>query len=486
MLSRCWRGLAQAWAVAPARRGFYGTVLITLGSLTPAFLPMNSPWWAVLDDIGAASLTGRIVGTTMILLGLGLLVDAWYRLRPGMTRPISHRAVLALWSLPFLLAPPIFSHDAYSYAAQGYLAANGVDPYQVGPGALPGDFADAVSRVWLHTPAPYGPLSIRIQQLLVLVCGSDPYASAVAMRIPCVIGVVLIALCLPRLVRHFGADEATTHWFVLLNPLLVIHFVGGSHNDALMVGLAVFALWLATHQRFWFAAVAAATAATIKQPGALVVAAVAVMAVPVAHRRWSEWRSMVRPVAGVGLAFVASFVGISLATGLNFGWANAVNVPGMVVTPAPTTLLGDIVNIFLMNFGYYEYTALITRTFRIIGMVATALLLGWMFLRMLLPEPMRFVSWGLLVFCLGGPALHGWYLLWGGVLLPLSRPGVRLRRIAMWLSVAFAFYSGINAAWRNGALTLGVIAALAATALVMVHERAWGSRRRHDTPTPVG
>ena len=37
--------LAQAWRYPAVRRGFLGTTLIFLGSLTPAYLPQNSPWW---------------------------------------------------------------------------------------------------------------------------------------------------------------------------------------------------------------------------------------------------------------------------------------------------------------------------------------------------------------------------------------------------------------------------------------------------------
>ncbi|HBX81718.1 MAG TPA: hypothetical protein DEH05_11520, partial [Propionibacteriaceae bacterium] len=67
-----------------------------------------------------------------------------------------------MWSLPLLAAPPIFSHDAYSYAAQGWLMYNGLNPYEVGPGTLPGAFADQVAWVWRQTPSPYGPLSLEI------------------------------------------------------------------------------------------------------------------------------------------------------------------------------------------------------------------------------------------------------------------------------------------------------------------------------------
>ena len=43
----------------------------------------------------------------------------------------------ALWALPLLLAPPMASRDVYSYACQGHLFANGLNPYEAGVATLP-------------------------------------------------------------------------------------------------------------------------------------------------------------------------------------------------------------------------------------------------------------------------------------------------------------------------------------------------------------
>jgi alpha-1,6-mannosyltransferase len=83
------------------------------------------------------------------MVGLFLLLDAWFRLRPkdGASEAdvyayhhVRHWAILLIWGAPFLLAPPIFSHDAYSYAAQGWLVHNNINPYEAGPAVLPGAF----------------------------------------------------------------------------------------------------------------------------------------------------------------------------------------------------------------------------------------------------------------------------------------------------------------------------------------------------------
>ena len=76
------------------------------------------------------------MGTLILLTGIGLLVDAWFKLRPTVYAGVKHWAVLAIWSIPLLAAPPTFSHDAYSYSAQGWMLVNDVNPYDAGPGVL--------------------------------------------------------------------------------------------------------------------------------------------------------------------------------------------------------------------------------------------------------------------------------------------------------------------------------------------------------------
>jgi len=98
------------------------------------------------------------------------------------------------------------------------MLVNDVSPYEAGPGVLPGAFADQVAWVWRFTPAPYGPLSLRLQELIVVASGLQPYLSAVLMRIPALIGVVLIVVLLPRIADRMGVDAQLTAWLATLNP----------------------------------------------------------------------------------------------------------------------------------------------------------------------------------------------------------------------------------------------------------------------------
>ena len=471
------RDLLAAWRVVPTRIGTLGTFLIVVGSLTPAYLPQNSPWWAPirslhLDNNGFV----KVVGTLILLTGLGLLVDAWFKFRPTLGVDVKRWAVLAIWTIPLLVAPPTFSSDAYSYSAQGWMLVNEVNPYEAGPGILPGAFADQVAWVWRFTPAPYGPLSLRLQELIVVASGLQPYLSAVLMRIPALIGVVLIVVLLPRIAHRMGVDAQLTAWFATLNPLLVIDFVGGAHNDALMMGLVVLALWLGLKGRMWLAGAAViGVAAAIKQPAFLAAYALPLLADPLTTWKGAHIARTVGKIAASCLIAIGTFVVVSLACGLGFGWLNAVNVPGLVVTVSPSTVIGQGIQLVLNYFQLDSSGHAAIRLARTIGLVITVAGVLALAIVQARKKPMSFLSWSYLLVAFGGPALHSWYVLWGTLLLPLTKPSERIQRIALWTTMVLLSYAAINLAWRNGAVALGIAALVPLAWQVIRHER---TRRR--------
>lgn len=461
--------LRDAWNVTPTRVGMLGTFLILLGSLTPAYLPQNSPWWGPLRALHLDNAPVKVIGTLILVLGLGLLVDAWFRFRPTVDLHVKSWAVLTIWSLPLLLAPPTFSHDAYSYSAQGWMLINDVNPYEAGPGVLPGAFADQVAWVWRYTPSPYGPLSLRLQEFIVFASALQPYLSTVLMRIPALIGVVLIVVLLPRIAHRMGVDAQLTSWLAVLNPLLVIDFVGGAHNDSLMMGLVVAAIWLALKGRLWLAgAVVIGFAAAIKQPAFLAAYALPLLAEPLTTWKGSHVARTVGKIAASCLISIGTFALISLACGLGFGWINAVNVPGLVVTISPTTVIGQGVQYVLDFFRLDSSGHAAIRLARTIGLAIAAAGVLVLAVVQARKKPMTFLSWSYLLVAFGGSALHSWYVLWGALLLPLTRPSLRVQRIALWITMVLLSYAAVNLAWRNGALALG-IAALGPLAWQVVH-----------------
>lgn len=456
--------LARAWEYRPVRRGLVGSALLFLGSLTPAYLPQNTPWWQPLRALGLDSWWANALGTALVVAGVALLVEAWFKLRPSLYHEVKHWPITVLWSLPMLLAPPIFSHDAYAYAAQGWLLQNGLNPYDNPISVLPGAFADQAAWLWRYTTAMYPPLSLEMFHGLVILAGNNPYYSAVAMRIPALVGIGLIGYFLPRIALRMGADVQMTAWFSVVNPLVIIDFVGGAHNDALMMGLVALAIWLALDDRFWWAAITVGVAACIKQPAILTFYAVALINHPWRTLAWRDTsRALGRLLLSLAVA-VAAFVAITLVTGLGFGWVAAANVPGSVVTLAPFTLVGAGLKYALEFFGQPEAGQLLMDGLRYVGLGLTVVVIAWLGLTVGRRRPVTFLSWSYLVFAFGGIALNSWYLTWGGLLLPLTKPTERIIGTAVTVTTVLLAYGAGNLAWRNDAVALG----FAALALMLV------------------
>ncbi|MDR0848663.1 MAG: polyprenol phosphomannose-dependent alpha 1,6 mannosyltransferase MptB [Propionibacteriaceae bacterium] len=445
--TRWWHRLRQAWAQFPVKVGFIGTCAIAIGSLSPAYLPQASPFWDVLRPVHLDGEVGKVGGTLLAVAGIFLLADAWFRLRHTRYRSISHLWILAIWALPLLFSPPVFSHDAYSYGAQGWMIHNGQSPYEGGPGILPGPFADMVSWVWRYTPAPYGPLSLQIQHGLVDLSGFQPWLAAWLMRIPALVGAVLAVVLIPKIAKRLGFEPDKAIWFACLNPLLLIDFIGGEHNDSLMMGLVILALWVATKPKWWpVAALVVGVAAGIKQPALLAAWVLPLLTIPLASWKsgWQTVYAVARSVLAVGLA-VGSFCLVTFATGLGFGWINAMKVPGLVSSMAPAWIIGARIQA-IIDPGNSQYIVATNQVFMILGFVAVGVFVVVWGPR----QPLRALAWSYIAFALSASALHSWYFLWGFLLLPLGKN----RRQVPWLFALVVLfllsYAAFNFAGRNG------------------------------------
>ena len=481
--ARAGAGVRAAWAELPVKVGLLGTAIIAIGSLTPAYLPQASPMWPLLRAMGLAGQFGRVFGTVLTISGVFLLVDAWFRLRHTKYDHLRPLVVVALWSLPFLISPPIFSHDMYSYGAQGWMIHQGQNPYDGGPTLVPGPFSDYVSWVWRYTTAPYGPLALQISHLIAVTSGGYPWLAAYLMRIPALIGVACIVHFLPIIARRLGADLHQVSWFACLNPLLVIDYVGGGHNDAWMMGLVVLGLWVATKPRWWpLAAVVIGMATSIKQPAIFAALFLPVLISPVGS--WRETRAMGVAIgkAAAGLAIsAATFVGISYACGLGFGWIQALSVPGTVGSISPSYQVGRLIQGFVDPNGttWLEGTESVVTAMGLVFIVYVTARYGWR-------RPMKALSWAWITLALTASALHSWYLLWGGLLLPMARDKRNVPWPAVLVVILMLCYAGINLGDRNGFFS--IIAAIVCLAAWLVHlvvyHRMWRLIRGHDTYRP--
>lgn len=141
-------------------------------------------------------------------------------------------AAIAMLVVLFTCLPPLLSHDVYSYVDYARLAVrHGLDPYIHAPQSVPGD--PAFPHVtWTETTSAYGPLfTLAAYPLAWLPVGAAVYvlkaASAAA--------VLATAYLVARLAPARGIDPTRAAAFVALNPLVLVHVVGGPHNDGLAV-----------------------------------------------------------------------------------------------------------------------------------------------------------------------------------------------------------------------------------------------------------
>src|SRR5690349_6191995 len=276
---------------------------------------------------------GRELATALIYLGVVLMAWAWIRLgREVLAERVGGRAVLTtagVWLIPMLVTPPLSTRDVFSYLAQGALPLAGFDPYAVGPEAMPGVFTANVHYFWQDTPAPYGPLFILLAKTVAWVVGNNVIAGVLLMRLALLPGLVLLVWALPELTRRLGGRVAVALWVVVANPVMVVHMVGGGHNDLLVMGLLATGSLFALRGRHVVGIVLVTAAMAVKASAGL--ALPFVVLVWAAHLGGSRWARIGKAAAaGVGI-FAAAFALITLVAQVNLGWLPALSAPSMIV-----------------------------------------------------------------------------------------------------------------------------------------------------------
>ena len=102
-----------------------------------------------------------------------------------------------------------------------------------------------VDPLWKNTPVPYGPLFMETDGLLTSASMHHELVDLTLLRLLAVLGVGLMALSIPSLARSLRRDPSYAFTMAVLNPVTILHLVGGAHNDALMLGLLMAGLAVA-------------------------------------------------------------------------------------------------------------------------------------------------------------------------------------------------------------------------------------------------
>ncbi len=227
-------------------------------------------------------------------------------------------AAIVLAVTAFAVAPVLLSHDVYSYldyARTGVV--HDLNPYIHPPLAAPGDAAFA-HVTWIEATSAYGPLfTLATYPLAWLPVG----LAVAALKAIAALSVLGLALVVSRLAARRGADPLRAAAFVALNPLVLVHVVGGAHNDGLTMLLAMLAVAAILSARelsggaALVAAVASKASAAFIAPFALLGT---VKAGPMGRKR--DHASRNRPIGRLLLGGTVAAVVIGGAAYLGFGW----------------------------------------------------------------------------------------------------------------------------------------------------------------------
>jgi alpha-1,6-mannosyltransferase len=433
-LGRFTPGPFEGWSFLwqPALLGTVATSLILAGcsfTNSPFKLNMTNTWFfgePAQNALGTPSETKYLVSIVLTYGGLLLLMRVWLRLAEVMKihgrAPLSKLWwMLLLWAAPMIIAPPLFSRDVFSYAAQGEMTSHGLSPYILGPFSLGSSpYVNPVDPLWGNTPAPYGPLFLSLDGLMAKITGHHQLYTVLALRLLATVAVFFIGYGAVRLARALRRDPGEAFVLAALNPLTLLTLVGGAHNDALMIAFLVVAVALAVEGRSWIALTLAAAAAAIKAPALLGVGFIAWL--------WKgpgvRWRDRLRPVVMAGLVTAVVLSVSSLLAGFGFGWVRNLLSNGTVRSwAAPATGIGLALSDLLHKVGLNVSTTTVLSVTRFLGLMGAAAFTLGLLLRAEYRGWVRSLGVALLLFVELGPVVQPWYLVWGIVLLSASYKG---------------------------------------------------------------
>ena len=485
--------------------GFVGSLGIFWGASQPtspfpgfsrqaiAITPTTPPVWffgvpgrSVVPNLHVAPSPSFYLALFAFYCGMVLLMRSWIRLGrlareyPGIPVRL-YACVMVAWTLPMLFVVPLLSKDAYSYVAQGEMMSRHISPYVYGPSVLGtggNSYTVLTDKLWWNVTSPYGPIFLAMAGGIQKLVGHSELGGLVMFRLVAVFGVSLIGFSIPRLARGVGRDASTAFAYSVMNPIILIHLIGGEHNDALMLGLMLVGLVLAKEGHPVLGTVLVTAAALVKVPAM----------VGVIYIGWdwlgssASWRERVRYVFYAGAIALVVMVAVTQAVGIGWGWVAALtNADAIRSYLDPVTAIGLGLAKIVAAIGLGNHPDTFLFLFRAAGAVAAVsigLVLLWRSRGGL--SGLRAIGLTMLAVVILGPVMQPWYLAWGVVLLGIVAEG-RLRGWIIWLTVAVTFLGVGDATYFVSALrsvNLAVFGAVVAAALVVLIWPCWPRLRR--------
>jgi alpha-1,6-mannosyltransferase len=331
-------------------------------------------------------------------------------------------------------------------------------------------------------------------------------AALVAHRALALFGVALIVWALPRLAKRCGVSPVAALWLGAMNPLLILHLVGGIHNEALMLGLMLAGIELCFHGIDSAGGLRRPGSALPSRAGLLLIAGAVVIAascmIKIASvlafgfvgvalaRRWGAtlpalrhapvreyWQRSRRSLGALfgsatflGAILVGVTVAICLGTGLGFGWTKTLSTGDVVRSwmSMPTFLSVTTGRVGVL-LGLGDHTQAMLDVARPAAQaVAAVLVVRWL----LAALAGRLHAVGALGLAMGTvvlffPFVQPWYLLWAIIPLAAWATGRWFRIIAVSLSAIISIVVlPTGAGTRGFQLAEAIVAAVLLVAIL--------------------
>lgn len=466
--------------------GTIGALLIGLGGLGAGALPVvGNPY----ESLPFGSLMSRMLqsASALVFIGVAFMVLAWVCMAPlvgaplrlpiprqqssgekyGQEQRFSHSPRVVTqsqmwrtwlgWVLPLVVTAPLFTQDIYSYLANGSIVMQGLDPYSAGPVELLGaddDLARSVPFIWANSPSPYGPVALGLAAVVSWLTNDSIIWGVILHRLFSLLGIVAAGWAIAHLAARCRVSPEAALWLGILNPLTILHLVGGIHNEAFMLGLALVGLELGLravndehsarwHQWLLFIAsgVLISCAGMVKVTGFIGLGFVGMAWAKrlVDKHSVSPLRAVLRAGVVQLVVLALSIAFITVVTGIDIGWVfgqgGAATIRSWLST---TTSVGVGAGFLGMLLGLGDHTEAILTVTRSVGVIIAT---GFM-VRMLFAvyrgaiHPVGGLGVSTFVLVVFFPVVQPWYILWA--ILPLAAWANR-----RFFRMAVILYSGV-------------------------------------------
>lgn len=458
--------------------GTVGALMLAFGALGAGALPVvDNPY----QHYPGGSLMSRMLQTSsmVVLVGVGMLVVAWILMVPYVGASLRHnspprgtasisqlRRTFLGWTLPIIFTAPLFTQDIYSYLANGSIVAQGLDPYSAGPVALLGTehpLARSVPFIWSQSASPYGPVALGLAAMISELTNDSIVLGVLAHRVLSMAGVLIAGWAVVMLARRCRVNASAAFWLGILNPLTILHLIGGIHNESVLLGFALLGLEVGlrgidhlnqsprngAHQNKGIALIALSgalisCAGMVKVTGFLALGFVGMALARYLHKRGrGRWSAIGLAILCQILILGLTIAAFTLLSGIGLGWITGQGGAASIRSwMSVTTDAGVIAGWLGMLLGLGDHTAAILVITRAVG-VAVA---GAFIIRMLFAtfrgaiHPVGALGVSTFVLVILFPVVHPWYMLWA--IVPLAAWANRLffRTCVVAYSAAFSFF----------------------------------------------